>query len=414
MLFKAICGQIIARITISYLATRDLSNCMSKDSQEFTRKESIAVYGLSSEGYLVGSKLAAKGYDVSMIDETLGTAMVLRPEIASDYRDLRSLLADEVLMSMKSSKDSIIQSNVIFFTPKVRRKEEEGLIEIKTRIGDASKNMSKATLFVYCLPSGLSGTKEIIDKIEHSSGLTNGKDFCFVYAPLEESKTSVLGCDAKNILHSPILEAAGLATDVFSVSKAELVYAQRVVSKYAMTASNFEAARRLTEINEESPREYKQIFSEDFNSNNFDIGLILNSLDTGDPLLYLASGASKSIESYSRFLVERVREFVRVKEIRAARLKIILYSDLDGLEIRGDKLGFAHDLVERLRDYFSDIEYLNIMKEGFAPPTGLDKTNLIIYLSGSAEHRLTQLYEEQITMSRSFVMRANLPAEFVN
>lgn len=387
---------------------------MSKDSSELIKMESVVVYGLSSEGYLIGSKLAAKGYEVSLVDETLGTAMTLRPEIAGDYRDLRSLLADEVLMTIKSSKDSIAHGNVIFFSPKIRRKEEDSIVEIKTRLGEVSKYMSKETLFVYCLPSGLSGTKDMVDKIEHSSGLASGKDFCFVYAPMEESKASVLGCDMKQALHSSVLEAAGLATDVFSVAKAEMVYAQRVVSKFSMLASAFEGARRLTEINEDSPREYKQVFSEDFNSNNFDLGLILDSLETGDPMLYLASGARKSIESYSRFLVERVREFVRVKEIRAARLKIILYSDVDGLEIRGDRLRLAQDLVERLRDYFSDIEYLNVMKEGFAPPTGLDKSNLIVFLSGSVEHRLTQLYEEQITMSKSFVLRANLPVEFVN
>ena len=90
------------------------------------------------------------------------------------------------------------------------------------------------------------------------------------------------------------------------------------------------------------------------------------------------------------------------------------HSDMDGLEIRGDRLRFAQDLVERLKDYFSDVEFLNVMNEGFAPPTGMDKTQLIIYLSGSAEHRLTQLYEEQIAMSKSYVVRANLPVEFVN
>ncbi len=142
--------------------------------------------------------------------------------------------------------------------------------------------------------------------------------------------------------------------------------------------------------------------------------LILDTLETGDPILYLASGANKSIESYGRFLVERVREFVRVKEVRAARLKIVLYSDADLLEMRGDRLRLAQNLVERLHDYFSDIDYLNIMKPNFSPPTGLDKTNLIIYLSGSAELKVSQLYEEQITMAKSHVMRANLPVEFVS
>ena len=100
--------------------------------------------------------------------------------------------------------------------------------------------------------------------------------------------------------------------------------------------------------------------------------------------------------------------------MKAARLKIILFTDTDSLEMRGNKLNLAADLVERLRDYFSDIEYMNIMKEGFSPPLSLDKTNLMVFLSGSAEHRLVQLYEEQIAMAKSHMVRANLPVEFIS
>ena len=164
----------------------------------------------------------------------------------------------------------------------------------------------------------------------------------------------------------------------------------------------------------DSPREYKQVFAEDLNSNLFDLNLVLDSLETGEPILYLASGANKSIDSYGRFLVERVREFVRQKDLKASRLKIILFSDTDILEMRGDRMRLATDLVERLRDYFSDIENLNIMKEGFNFPTGLDRTNLLVFLSGSAELKLIQLYEDQIEMTRSHMIRANLPVEFIS
>jgi len=372
------------------------------------------VFGLSSEGFQIGSKLAAKGYQVTMIDELLGTAMELRPEIAGDYRDLRSLLADEPLMEIRSKKESLSAAKVIFFAPRLRRKDEEILAEVKSRIADATKTMGPDTVFVFCLPLGIGGTKEIIDRIEHSSGLANQKDFWFSYCPLDaEGRPTVFGCDGKNPPHSKIIEAAGLASEVMSLPKAELVHAQKVVAKYSNLASAFETARRLTQMGADSPREYKQLFSEDLSSNQFDLNLVLDSLETGEPILYLASGANKSIESYGRFLVERVREYVRLKDLKAARLKIILFSDADILEMRGDRLRLANDLVERLRDYFSDIDNLNIMKEGFSFPMGLDKTNLLIFLSGSAELKLMQLYEEQIEMTRSHMIRANLPVEFV-
>ncbi len=348
-----------------------------------------------------------------MIDETLGTAMELRPEIAGDYRDLRSLLADEVLLSIKSSKESIANSKSIFFAPKIRRKDEDILAEVKSRLGDATKNMSPGTLFVYCLPVGISGTKQLVEKVEHSSGLVAGKEFCFAYCPLDVGRASVFGCNMKDLIHSNIVEAAGLSTEVTSLPKAELVHAQRIVAKYSTLASAFEISRRLTQIGADSPRDYKQVFCEDLSSSKYDLSLILDSLEAGDPIMYLASGSSKSVESYGRFLVERIREFVRVRDIKASRLKIVLFSDSDNLEMRGDKLTLASDLVDRLRDYFSDIEYLNIMKEGFGMPVGLDKVILMIFLSGSAELGLTQLYDEQITMAKSHMVRANLPVEFV-
>ncbi len=52
----------------------------SSTSELSKPKESTVIYGLSSEGFQIGSKLAAKGYQVTMIDELLGTAMELRPE----------------------------------------------------------------------------------------------------------------------------------------------------------------------------------------------------------------------------------------------------------------------------------------------------------------------------------------------
>jgi hypothetical protein len=386
---------------------------MSEGSEEIKPKEPTTVFGLSSEGYQIASKLAAKGYKVSMIDELLSTAMELRPEIAGDYRDLHSLLADEPLMEIRTKKESISNAKVIFFAPKLRRKDEEILAEVKSRVADASKDMSPGTLFVFCLPTGIAGTKEIIDRVEHSSGLVNGKDFFFAYAPLNEGAPTVFGCDKNDLPHPALVEAAGLSTEVMSIQKSELVHAQRVVAKYSNLASAFETARRLTQSGSDSPREYKQIFAEDLSSSLYDLNLVLESLETGDPILYLASGASKSIDSYGRFLVERVREYIRLKELKAARLKIILFTDTDILEMRGDKLSLAQDLVERLRDYFSDIEYMNVMKEGFNFPMGLDKTNLIVFLSGSAELKLMQLYEEQLEMTRSRMIRANLPVEFV-
>ena len=379
-----------------------------------SQQVSIAVYGLSSEGYEIASKLAARGYEVYVIDETLGTAMLLTPGVAADHRDLRTMISAEPLLTIKPSKECISNARVLFFTPKLRRTDQDLLSEVKSRLQDLSKNIRPGSLLVFCVPLGIGGTKDIIERVEHSSGLQNGKDFFFCYAPLDSGKPSVFGCNGNLGEHLAVIEAAGFAMEIFSLHKAELVHAQRILSRYTSLGASFEAARRLTATGSESPREYRQIYADEFSSSLFDLRLISESVDTGDPILYLASGSLKSADGYSRFLVDRVREFVRTRQLKAARLKVLLFTDNDANEIRGDRQNLARTIQEKLRDFFSDIEYLNIMKDGFTPPMGLERTNLMIFLSGSCEQKLLQLYEEQISMTKSFMIRANLPVEFVD
>ena len=374
----------------------------------------VSVYGLSSEGYFISAKLASKGYEVFIIDEKLGAAMELRPEIAGDYRELSKLLDDEVLMKIKPSRECIADSKVVFFAPKVGRiVNEDVLTEVKSRLAELSKNLREGVLLIFCLPLGISGSKEIVDRIEHASGLTNGRNFFFCYCPTELGRPLVFGCNSPLSEFAQTIEAAGFSTEVFAVEKAEIIHAQRLIARYSSLASNFEAAKRLTQLGYDCPREYKQIYADELSGSICDLRIIAESLSSGDPLLYLVSGSLKSVDGYTRFLVERVREFVRRRELKAARLKILLFSDNDKLEMRGDRIGLANAILERLRDFYSDIEYLNIMKEGFTLPTGMDKTNLMIFLSGSTEQRLLQLYEEQISMTKTHMVRANLPVEFV-
>ncbi len=387
---------------------------MVEEPQPAASGDSIAVYGLSTEGYRIAAQLAAKGHDVSVIDESLGTAMMLWPGIAADYPDLRLLLSGEPLLTMKTSKESVSTAGVVFFSPKLRRRNEELVSELKSRIMDVSRNLRPNSLFVYCLPIGIGGTKDVVDRIEHASGLTNGKDFVFSYAPLEGGKPTTFGCDHDISSRLQVLSDAGLSTEVFGISKAEIIHAQKLISRYSNLASAFEASRRLTVSGFESPREYKQVFADELSAGLHDLRVVVDSVETGDPFLYLGSGSLKSIEGYARFLVERIRELVKSRDLKAARLKIILFTDSDNLEMRGDRMSLANSVQERLQDFFSDIEYLNIMKEGFSFPTGVEKTNLMVFLSGSSEQRLTQLYEEQIAMTKSHMVRANLPVEFVS
>ena len=367
---------------------------------------------MSSEGYQIASKLAAKGYEVFIVDETLGTAMLLRPEVASDYRELWMLLAAEPLLPVRPTRESISNSKVIFFTPKLR-KNEDLMSEVKTRVIELAKSLASGTLLVFCSPLGIGGSKEIIERVEHVSGLVNGKDFSFAYAPLDSGKPVVFGSEGELGDHFSIIEAAGFSMELFAIPKAELVHAQHTITRYSNLGSNLEVAKRLTQMGFESPREYRQIYADDLSFSLCDLRLVVDSLEPGDPLLYLATGSVRSVESYTKFLVERIRELVRLKDLKASRLRILLFTDTDRLEIRGDRLSMANLIQEKLRDFYTDIEYLNMMKEGFTPTMGMEKINLLVFLSGSSEQKLLELYEDQISMTRSYMIRANLPVEFV-
>ena len=387
---------------------------MSVEEASPSTRNTAVVYGLSSEGYHIASNLAVKGYRVSVVDEVLGTTMELLPEIAADYVDLKALLSEEPLVRIRSQKEALSTAKVVFFAPKVRRHEEDILVEIRTRIADLSKSLSEGTLVVFCLPLGLGGANDILERLERGSGLLRGKGLSFAYSPIDSGKPHIFGSNDDLSNFNSSLEAAGFSLEIFKLQKAELIHAQRVISRQTTLASQLESSRRLTLMDFESPREYRQTYVEDINSSIFDLKVVMDSLESGDPFLYLGSGSMRSVESYPRFLVDRIREMVRHKDLKASRLRITLLTDTDYFEIRGDKLNMATDLVNRLKDFFSDIEYLNVMNEGFTLPTSVDRNNLFVFLSGSAEQKITQVYEDQLSMTKPFMIRANLPVEFVN
>ena len=64
-------------------------------------KDKVVVYGLSTEGYSLACKMATKGADVHIIDESTHSALSLKAETAKNYPSVASLQGDEPLLSMK-------------------------------------------------------------------------------------------------------------------------------------------------------------------------------------------------------------------------------------------------------------------------------------------------------------------------
>ncbi|HET9357671.1 MAG TPA: hypothetical protein VFN98_06235, partial [Nitrososphaeraceae archaeon] len=82
---------------------------MSKDSSKNT-----VVYGLSTEGYQIASSLVIRGYKVSLIDEAARMAITLKPEIASSYANVSSLMEDEPLLSLEPIDLAVKDASYVF------------------------------------------------------------------------------------------------------------------------------------------------------------------------------------------------------------------------------------------------------------------------------------------------------------
>jgi hypothetical protein len=57
-------------------------NAASSSSSSSSNTASVAVYGLSTEGYRIASSIAINGSKVSLIDESVRMAILLKPDIA--------------------------------------------------------------------------------------------------------------------------------------------------------------------------------------------------------------------------------------------------------------------------------------------------------------------------------------------
>ncbi len=352
---------------------------------------SVAIYGLSTEGYAIACALASLKRSTIIIDENLHMAMELKPEVASAYPSVKTLIEGEPLLALKSVDTSLSQSEYIFFTPKIRRPSSEVETEIGARLKEVSKYISKGSTLIYGLPTGIGGNLSVLSVIEKVSGLKLGDDFDYVYAPLTpgEKRLSVLGTmmtkRQKRLLEF-LASISIKAPTPLSLSSAELLYSKSVSSKYVTIASEFEFQKKMMSREERSKMKkttFKEFYVDDLCENLLDLKLLVSSVETGEPILYLASGSLKSVDGYIRYLIDELRSILRDKELKASKTRVMLVWTRDEFEMRGDKGHVIDDLVERLHDYIGDIMNVNMFEASAAQglPLSAEKTNVIIACS---------------------------------
>ncbi len=321
------------------------------------------VYGLSTEGYTIASAMAVKGVNVSIVDEAKRMATALRPEVARMYTDVSALKEDEPLLGLEPEEVAVEKADYLIFAPKIRKTGQEVKGEISTKFKDATKSLKKNASIIYNLPTGIGGNNDNIALIEHVTGLSVGSDLNYYYMPLGPGEFSPpvgsFKSKADANMSKFFQDFVQGGPKFVDLSSAEFMHAIRVLSHYSAMASTFEMCKYVTDTGEKQgleEEEFTEIYFDDIASGLFDLRAIASSLEGAGPLMYLVNGSIKSTEGYLKHLIDRIRDVLKKRELKASKTRVAVAWTLDGNEMRGDRLDLFATLESKLRDYIGDVE----------------------------------------------------------
>lgn len=351
----------------------------------------VAVYGFSTEGYHWASTLARAGVQTTIIDENLQMCTELKPEIARHYASARALVEAEPLLGLTPLGTAISTAKIVIFAPKLRRPVAESKAEVATRLRDVGRSLAHGTLLVVGVPQGLGDGKAHLDLIEKLSGLRCGEGFSYAYCPLQPgtAEPSCVGAaplDGRALTQS--LQQLGFRpAQIVPLGVAELIHARHVFAWYATAVAELDLCRRTPELSDRAAfhklRTYRDTYLDDLAAYLLDLRMVSASLETGAPLLYLATGILRGVEGYVKALVDELRGILRTLDLKASKTRVLAAWDTDPFEIRGERLALLNSVLEKLRDYIGEVEVVQSRdpRLGTVLLGSGERTNLLVAFS---------------------------------
>jgi ABC-type phosphate/phosphonate transport system ATPase subunit len=101
---------------------------------------------------------------------------------------------------------------------------------------------------------------------------------------------------------------------------------------------------------------FNEIYLDDVASGLYDLRAIGSSISGTSPLTYMVNGTVKSIEGYTKHLIDETRMMLKKRDLKASRTKVTIAWTVDQNEMRGDKLELLSSLENRLKDYIGEVE----------------------------------------------------------
>lgn len=360
----------------------------------------ITIYGLSTEGYKIASMLSIRGLKTSIIDESSSLSISLKPDIAKNYPTVSSLIEDEPLLNIEPIDIAISNANYLFFTPRIRKIGSESKTDILAKFRDIIKFLSEGASIIYTLPTGIGGNNEIVALIEHMTGFTVGQDIHYYYMPINNKITSsdfIVGAHSSIYKDEKLIKICNDIgynnVNVIDVSSAEITYEIQILRTYTDMASILEMHKFLPMVQANEERHFDvDLYIDNITNGLYDLRILSASLTGSGAIMYLINGTIKSIEGYIKHLINRIRDLLKKREVKASRAKVIIAWDIDTNEIRGDKIEFLSSLELKLKDYIADVEIFNKTFDTYS----LDRTTIILicsekdYINISNKNKITQ------------------------
>ena len=368
-------------------------------------KENVVFYGLSTEGYYLASQIVINGADVRIIDESSSSAILLNPEIAKTYTNVKSLRDDEPLLAMEPSNIAISKAKYLFFTPRIRKTGDDLKTEISSKFKAAVKELKEGSSVINCLPTGFSGNNENISFLKHITGFEAGKSISYFYFPIQDLNKipEVIGSlkktDEKKILS--LLKINKKERKLIDISSAEYLHAINTIQRFSSLCSVLEICQFVKSDTRHSVlfNDFRNIYLDDMINGLYDLRMLGSSFESSQTLMYLINGSVRGIRGYIKRLIDTTRLTLKKNDLKAAKTKVVLSWTLDANEMRGDKIEILNTIASKLHDYIGDVE----TSAGTADLFHHDKTTIVIACSSFDYNKIKENQKDE----GIFVIKAN-------
>jgi hypothetical protein len=373
-------------------------------------KEKVVFFGLSTEGYYLASQISINGADVRIIDEASSSAILLKPEIAKTYTNVKSLKEDEPLLAMEPSNIAISKAKYLFFTPKIRKTGHDLKTEVNSKFKNAIGGLKEGSSVINCLATGFGGNDENISLLKHVTGFEVGptkaaKSVSYFYFPLYNlNKTpdvigSLKNTDGKNLL--ALLKTDKKEKKFIDISSSEYLHAINTVQRFSSLCTVLEVCGKVKNNPKQTTifNDFKNIYLDDMVTGFYDLHILGSSFENAQTLMYLINGSIRGISGYTKRLIDTIRITLKKNDLKASKTKIVLSWTLDVNEMRGDKIEMLNTITSKLRDYIGDVE----TSTGSADLFHHDKTTIVVACSSTDYNEIKENQKDEDI----FVIKAN-------